>query len=375
MNLERTKPETLAAGVMDYMPSQSAVAHEYAERLNAALARLGLTDRLTLPSAPATAIDELPAVVDVPLRKTLSVFADALKETLTPYSPAVTISDDGDYIINHDNRHLIKEVILKVDTSESVLLEYIRRGGKFSRCQTISAIAQMVDFSNMDVLDMSYMFEEARMPWEYAQKLLNLMSDEKNLTEYMDGVDFVSTPNEAFIRMPDGFTNPNGYGFLSANNGMPANLTIDMNNLVSTGTFLGWTSIHRLSLLNTKQLKKFYNPTSSIGLEAFDCDSLQSTPYYNGIHNTTSYIGGFINLGKGFLQNGSAQSHTMMFDSYMQNLSHDSLVNIFNGLYDLNLHTFQFTNQPTIQLGATNYSRVSAAEIKIATNKGWIVTK
>ena len=72
MNLERTKPETLAAGVMDYMP-QSLAAHEYAERLNAALARLGLTDRLTLPSAPATAIDELPGVVDVPLRKTLSV--------------------------------------------------------------------------------------------------------------------------------------------------------------------------------------------------------------------------------------------------------------------------------------------------------------
>lgn len=72
MNLERTKPETLAAGVMDYMP-QSLAAHDYAERLNAALARLGLTERLTLPSAPATAIDELPAVVDVPLRKTLSV--------------------------------------------------------------------------------------------------------------------------------------------------------------------------------------------------------------------------------------------------------------------------------------------------------------
>ena len=72
MNLDKIKPETLAAGVMDYMP-QSLAAHEYAERLNAALARLGLTERLTLPPAPATAIDELPAVVDVPLRKTLSV--------------------------------------------------------------------------------------------------------------------------------------------------------------------------------------------------------------------------------------------------------------------------------------------------------------
>ena len=58
---------------MDLTPSQSLAAHEYAERLNAALARLGLTDRLTLPPAPNTAIDELPGVVDVPLRKTLSV--------------------------------------------------------------------------------------------------------------------------------------------------------------------------------------------------------------------------------------------------------------------------------------------------------------
>ena len=73
MNLERTKPETLAAAALDLTPSQSLAAHDYAERLNAALARLGLTDRLTLPPAPNTAIDELPAVVDVPLRKTLSV--------------------------------------------------------------------------------------------------------------------------------------------------------------------------------------------------------------------------------------------------------------------------------------------------------------
>lgn len=73
MNLDRIKPETLAAAALDLTPSQSLAAHEYSEQLNAALARLGLTDRLTLPPAPNTAIDELPAVVDVPLRKTLSV--------------------------------------------------------------------------------------------------------------------------------------------------------------------------------------------------------------------------------------------------------------------------------------------------------------
>lgn len=73
MNIEQTKPEQLAAGVMDYTPSHSVVAQQYAERLNAALARLGLTDRVELGSAAEHAIPELPAVVDVPLRKTLSV--------------------------------------------------------------------------------------------------------------------------------------------------------------------------------------------------------------------------------------------------------------------------------------------------------------
>ena len=65
----------------------------------------------------------------------------------------------------------------------------------------------------------------------------------------------------------------------------------------------------------------------------------------------------------------------MYFDPWMQNLTKESLLNIFNGLYNLNLLGFTFVNQPTIKLGATNFSRLTDEDIKIATDKGWIVTQ
>ena len=160
-----------------------------------------------------------------------------------------------------------------------------------------------------------------------------------------------------------------------AHNGNLINAKELRHDLEYTGALLGWSSGFRLKLINTSKLKEFYNPTSNIELDAFDCSSLIKTPYKGGIYNQTTYIGGFIDLGKGFLQNGTAQYHLMYFDTYMQNLTKESLLNIFNNLYDLNLLAFKFDNQPTIKLGAKNFARLTDEDIKIATNKGWIVTQ
>ena len=179
------------------------------------------------------------------------------------------------------------------------------------------------------------------------------------------------------MTLPKGFKNTKKQNCILAvltNSKGLKTLTIDCSDLEYTGTFLGWSGNFRLKLLNTSKLKEFHNPTSNIALEAFDCSSLIKTPY-NGAHNQTKYIGGFIDLGKGFLQNGRAENHLMYFDSYMQNLTKESLLNIFNGLYDLNLLGFTFVNQPTIKLGAQNFSRLTEEDIKIATDKGWIVTQ
>jgi hypothetical protein len=59
-------------------------------------------------------------------------------------------------------------------------------------------------------------------------------------------------------------------------------------------------------------------------------------------------------------------------------LTHDSLINVINGLYDLNL-TYDVANggtlyTQTLNLGSTNKAKLTAEEIAIATAKGWTVS-
>lgn len=346
-HIESILPEELGSQVVDIITSS-----EVRERI--------VKDAIQGTTTETTMNEELQAAVVGAVRK------------IGNHTKQVNITKNGEYTVTPDNGTLLKAVDVHVDTSSSVLVDYVNNGGKFaiSNANNIPIVWEDITTNNI-----KYLLENGVCSVEIAQRLLNLLTDEKDYTNYILGVTFTNVGSEVHWRFPDGFKNSKKLSIMSNNiNLSTAHVTLDCNNIEYTGTLFGWTSIRRLTLLNTKQLKSFYNPTSTIAIDAFDCDGLQSTPY-NEVHNNTTTLGGFINLGKGFLQNGSAKNHTMVFDSYMQNLSHDSLVNIFNGLYDLNLHPFQFTNQPTIQLGATNYSRVSADEIKIATDKGWIVTK
>ena len=346
-HIEQILPEELGSQIVDISTSQS-------------LRESIIKDATQGTKTETTMNEELQATVVCAVRK------------IGNHTKQLNISKNGTYLVRPDSGTLLKAVDVHVDASSSVLVDYVKNGGKFAYSNANNIPIVWEDITGNDL---NYLLKDGVCSVEIAQRLLNLLTDDKDYKDYMLGVDFTNVGSEVYWRFPDGFKNSKKNIIISNNSNLGgAHVTLDCNDLEYTGTLFGWTSIKRLTLLNTKQLKSFFNPTSRIAIDAFDCDGLQSTPY-NGAHNGTSTLGGFINLGKGFLQNGSASNHTMVFDSYMQNLSHDSLVNIFNGLYDLNLHTFQFTNQPTIQLGATNYSRVSAAEIKIATDKGWIVTK
>ena len=52
-------------------------------------------------------------------------------------------------------------------------------------------------------------------------------------------------------------------------------------------------------------------------------------------------------------------------------LTHDSLMNVINNLYDLSANGL---SSKTLNLGSTNISKLTEDEIAIATNKGWIVS-
>lgn len=302
--------------------------------------------------------------------------ADVDVQPLPKQDKVVEVTKNGEFVIEADEGRQLNSVVAKVDTTEQCLIDFLNNGGTFAYYSGPSI--PKIDYSKLNKPKYDYFIFECRCTWDDIQGFLNIYDDSKSFKEAQRKISISESKSEVFLTVPKGFKNTKKQNCilvtLENRNGLKL-LTIDCNDLEYTGILLGWSSGFRLKLLNTSKLKEFYNPTSNIELEAFDCSALIKTPYTGGIYNQTTYIGGFIDLGKGFLQNGTANNHLMWFDNYMQNLSHESLLNIFNELYDLNLHDFKFDNQPTIKLGKKNFARVTEEEIKIATDKGWIVTQ
>lgn len=84
------------------------------------------------------------------------------------------------------------------------------------------------------------------------------------------------------------------------------------------------------------------------------------------------------NLGKGFTQKTANYYNYTLSLSWTSKLSHDSLMDIINKLYDLNL-TYDVANGGTLYtqklvLGSTNLAKLTEEEVAIATNKGWSVS-
>ena len=87
--------------------------------------------------------------------------------------------------------------------------------------------------------------------------------------------------------------------------------------------------------------------------------------------NKLENLGTISNLGKGFLTTQTAHNAYYAVNVSWSPLTHDSIMNIINGLYDI--ATAGVQTQDLI-LGAANLAKLSQAEIDIATNKGWTVS-
>lgn len=83
-------------------------------------------------------------------------------------------------------------------------------------------------------------------------------------------------------------------------------------------------------------------------------------------------VGGFLNLGQAYLTTQSANfsNYTLKLNSCTL-LTHDSLMNVINNLYDI---ATKGCNAQTLYLGSTNLAKLTAEEIAIATNRGWSVS-
>jgi hypothetical protein len=89
-------------------------------------------------------------------------------------------------------------------------------------------------------------------------------------------------------------------------------------------------------------------------------------------------FGGILNLGKGYTQKITNYNNYSLRLHDSELLTHESLMNVINNLYDLNL-TYDVANGGTLYaqqlvLGSDNLAKLTADEIAIATNKGWNVS-
>lgn len=171
------------------------------------------------------------------------------------------------------------------------------------------------------------------------------------------------------------------------------------NVIVMNSMFKGCSSLKQIPLLNTKScnlMQEMFSGCSSITeipeLDTsnvismwymfFKCTSLTTVPMldaskiinvYNMFNNCSSLVtlGGLKNLGMSYPTNwieNVSEATLNLSDSPL--LTHDSLMNVINNLYDIKS---KGVKPQTLQLGNTNKAKLTTEEIAIATNKGWDV--
>ena len=122
-----------------------------------------------------------------------------------------------------------------------------------------------------------------------------------------------------------------------------------------------------------KKFNKIFSAYSCVKIHLLDFSSATSISDmfpYTQLNLTT--LGGFKDLGKAYQTTQSAN-----YSSYTLNLSgcnkltHESLMNVINNLYDI----ASIGVQPQkLQLGSTNLAKLTDEEKAIATNKGWSIS-
>ena len=95
------------------------------------------------------------------------------------------------------------------------------------------------------------------------------------------------------------------------------------------------------------------------------------TNMFGNCSNLTN-LGGLENLGQAYDTTESANYSSYKLDLSTSNkLTHDSLMNVINNLYDIKS---KGCNPQSLVLGSTNLAKLTAEEIAIATEKGWTVS-
>lgn len=157
---------------------------------------------------------------------------------------------------------------------------------------------------------------------------------------------------------------------------------INIKNVTNISGMFSGSGLVTAKGLNTSKAQYINNLFASCEnleeIDSLECNNV--TNVQNVIYNCSKLVnlGGFINLGKKYTQKTTNYNPYKLDLSYCTELTHDSLMNVINNLYDLNL-TYNVAGgrklyTQILVLGAANLAKLTAEEIAIATSKGWNIT-
>ena len=115
----------------------------------------------------------------------------------------------------------------------------------------------------------------------------------------------------------------------------------------------------------------FYACIALETLQKLNCSNVERI---NGVVNKCNKlqnIGGFENLGQAYKTTMDANYYYYKLTLSNNNLTHDSLMNVINNLYDIKS---KGCNPQSLVLGSTNLAKLTSEEVAIATNKGFSVS-
>lgn len=224
--------------------------------------------------------------------------------------------------------------------------------------------------------DFSYMFNYCRSLKTIPQ--LDL-SSAQNLTNMFASCAVLETiPKLNTANATNMYSMFQGCAKLMGENGT-GEITLDIGNSTNiVQTFSGCQGLQKITLLNSNAAKfntlngTFNGCTFLVDLSSFYCEKVNDIreSCFSGCTNLTNFDG-LINLGKAYTGQTVNNSNYTFNLSQSSKLTHSSLVNIINGVYDI--ASIGVASQRLI-LGSTNIAKLTSEEIAIATNKGWTVS-
>lgn len=141
-------------------------------------------------------------------------------------------------------------------------------------------------------------------------------------------------------------------------------------------TFKRCYDLKKIPEINTQNVTSFnstfYNCASLYELPALNSSKVTDVNQMFLLCNKLKNFGGLINLGEAYntRQPANVSSYKLTFDDSPE-LTHDSLMNVINNLYDIKT---KGCNPQGLVLGSINLNKLTSEEIAIATNKGFNVS-